>query len=153
MPDDKALSVNVESFASDFKNDLRDLLRASIARVMPPEMLDGLVKGAIDEFLRDKPVDQWGNPARHEPIPSGLKQVVRELMRKNVADAVVAYLQTEEWRTGFLGSQKSVIGEKLKGMITDLGPSLLLTMFASAVGSHIEQVNSRLSQLGMPRTY
>jgi hypothetical protein len=147
----KALKVNVDSFANDFKADLRDLLRASIARVMPQEMLDALVKGAVDEFLVDKTIqtDHWSRNNAPTVVPSGLKSAVWELLKEDVKRIAVQYLSTEDWRTQIGNAAAPLIGEKLKAMILELGPQLLLSMFASAVGDHIRQVNDRLNSLGM----
>lgn len=103
---------------SNLTDVLKDRMRVVLVEALPQEMIDGLAKKAVEEFVTgyDKPTT-YGRPDRVPPeLPDVVRKIVHEELRKKVADALNAKLETIRTKLG-----ENKVDEAVDLIIGELG--------------------------------
>jgi hypothetical protein len=125
----------------NLKDVVTDRVRAEFVRLIPDEAWKAMVEKEL-KFFTTATADQYNRG----PVQSPVQVMIRDELRKLIADGIKKELETEAFRAAWDG-QRHVVGPAIKEMLKELAPEMVGAMFAGVVQTATDQLRYQLTQL------
>lgn len=140
--DTQLTKTSTESFsAGAMASELKDKIRLDVAKLMPDEQWEQLLREEIQVFLRSSSRKNTYGDTIHQP--SALRRIVDEVLRERTKVCVSEMLSTDEW-AGFWDGQKRTAGKEIERIAKEAGPDIVKGLIGDAISSMVDSMKHRL---------
>ncbi len=120
----------------DAINQIKDRIRSEFAALIPDEQWKAMVSSAIKEFLQDT-TDQYGRGKQ-----AGVKEVVNAVLREEIKKQLADFLNSAEWRDEWKDGEYGP-GKAVKEIIEANATNIIKSIMGNAMQSFVNGLNIR----------
>lgn len=114
---------------------VRDRLMGQVAGLIPDEVFQQMIDGAVTHMLTPPPKDYAGD----KPKVSPLQQMIRDEMRDQMAGRIKTFFADEKWQTAFDHQAEVGISPAVDELIEKHAATLMQTFVKQMMSGIIEQ--------------
>jgi hypothetical protein len=116
----------------DYAAKIRDRIKAALVDIIPDDQWTMMIKAEVDRFLTSSTRDRSYGYA--ERVPSGLEEIVNQVLREEVTQRLKAMFATPEWAGQWDGTKGEFkVSERVSELIRKNAPDIIEAWLGEAV--------------------